>query len=204
MEQAAQSKPGVNFWLEKTPVHTLHLRQLLDYYPQARFIGIERSLEQVALSSLGRQAQARPDTPPSKLRLAQIVWHWRKYRAYLHHFAGRYPERFFLLQYESLKADPERHFKACLDYLGLEWEPQTLDERFTRNTSFTGRAAVQALDAASRRWIRLVDGLASLAPYPACALQERFARPASRRRIRYAGVSGSEHDSGDDSAAPSE
>jgi hypothetical protein len=182
LDQAAgQVKPGAQFWLEKTPVHTLYIQKLMTYYPGARFIAVERSLDGVLASALGLQAQR--GRPPSSKALFAMVYHWYKYRAYLRHFIQRQPGSFFQLKYEELAGDPELYFRRCLDFLALDWEPGVLEERFKRNTSFARQPDSKraSLSESQKRQAGFAGALVGRLPFWAFRLQESLRKPHTRQ-----------------------
>jgi len=176
-ERVAPHEGQHHYWLEKTPVHTLYLQQLISSYPDARFVGIEREIEAVVRSAthLNRHKDAAFSATP--VFLARSVLHWHKYRAYLEHFSSRYPDRFFVLKYDELQEDTANRFRAVLSFLRLEWEPDLLSGKFDRNTSFRNAQKRDTLSRDETRMIGILSGVAQLVPFRLFKLHEAF-RPA--------------------------
>ena len=183
---ASQSRPQARFWLEKTPLHTLYLDKLLAYYPDAKFIAVERLLTATANSSV-RLFQLHKKRRPSPSSLSRMVLHWYKYRAYLHHFMKLHPERFFSMQYEAVATNSELHFRSCLQFLDLEWEPAVLEERFKRNTSFQDQqpAIHSGLTRIEQFVIWLTGILANRIPYRSFRWQESRGKPRIQSTIPF-------------------
>lgn len=59
--------------------------------------------------------------------LDQIVRYFRAHTALMDHWRRTIPEAFIEVQYEALVCEPERELRRIFDYLGLEFEPQTLE-----------------------------------------------------------------------------
>lgn len=51
MDNYAEKK-GTDYWLEKTPSHSLHLNEIFRYFPDAKIIGIKRDIISVVKSSV--------------------------------------------------------------------------------------------------------------------------------------------------------
>lgn len=172
MTHAASQRPSIKYWLEKSPVHSLYLNKLISYYPSAKFIAVERTLENVALSAFGLMNEDSSFTTIPLSNLLRTVINWHKYYQYIHHYVGKYPDKFFYLHYEKLLEDPKFFFKACIDFLNLDWEVNILEQRFDRNTSFPG--ARKNLDDRSKNIINWLNKMLKLLPFGFYHMHERI------------------------------
>lgn len=175
----------LRYWLEKTPVHTLYLDQLTGYFPEARFVAVQRSLQGVLLSTLtSGHANGRESVSAPSLRVAHAVLHWHKYHSYLQHFIGKYPDRFWIGRYEDLVERPATQFRECLDFLNLGWEAAVLEQRFEPNTSFEQARPVR-LSEQSQRVATVASILARLVSYRGYRLHEHLRRPRNQEPIPF-------------------
>jgi hypothetical protein len=173
------------YWLEKTPVHTLYIEKLLRDFPQAKFIGISRSIRETVRSNLEMRFSNAP-TPPriTSGMLAKSAYHWGKYQKYLHHFQRRMPERIYLITYEDLARETAPTLASCLDFLQLRWEDAVLEQRYERNMrKIIGIETLLTETMAYRlEWLRrLVTAL----PFWVYQLQERLRKPRTREPIPF-------------------
>ncbi len=188
MRRAAQHKRNAAYWLEKTPVHTLYLSRLVQYYPKARFIAVARDVEHVVISAWHLKYPARKYTSAdAPFFLLRLLFHWLKYQCYVHHFSSRFPDRFFKLNYSNLKSDPKNHFLNCLTFLGLDWEDTVLEMRYAPNTSFSESALAKnlALPKPYLVFLRAAAWCGGCLPYDVFALHERIRAPRNKEPIPY-------------------
>lgn len=189
MQLAARQKPHCRYVLEKTPVHTLYLPELATTFTEAKFVSVTRSVEGVVASALRLEATAAGagEERAAVWQLAWLVFHWRRYQAFLDHFRRRYPHRVCHLVYEALVDDAEAEFRRCLACLGLAWDAALLQERYGRNTSFAGKTAAgkNRLRPRQKSIIQLVYLVARLVPYRAFYCREKRRRPRTREPIPF-------------------
>jgi len=114
------SQQGKVRWGEKTPSHTYHWREILHYFPNARFIHLMRDGRDVALSY--KKADAGPKTFYSAAR------RWRaELEAVAELQAAVDPSQIIDVRYEDLTADAETTLRAICDFLGETFEPAMLE-----------------------------------------------------------------------------
>jgi hypothetical protein len=63
-------REGARYWLEKTPKHAIYFETLLERFPTARFVIIERGFEATIASQLAKYA--RPGSGPLRRRLEKV------------------------------------------------------------------------------------------------------------------------------------
>jgi hypothetical protein len=98
---------------EKTPDHLHHVPDLLEAMPDARVLCIERDGRDVALSLV--QAEFTHDW------LRVHCHRWLDAIADARTWAGLYPERFRLVAFDELVAEPDRTLAALGEFLGVDW-----------------------------------------------------------------------------------
>ncbi len=100
---------------EKTPEHTGHLPRIRKLFPDARIIVLERDGRDVA-ASLSHMPWMSHD-----LYVNFTVW------LYYHHVVRAARNRglagLYFVRYEDIVANPEKEFRALLDFLELPYEP---------------------------------------------------------------------------------
>jgi len=150
--------PRPRAWVEKTPGNELRVRELLAWYPRARFLHVVRDpLENLAsLKELFRQRG----------------WRWKAWSAATHAWrlaralaagarAARSlgPSRWVVVRYEELAADPRAGMKRVADVLDLGWDeclvvPTVNGEPSQPNSMYRERLGVRGavLPAVAGRW----------------------------------------------------
>ncbi len=174
---AALSSEPIRYWLEKSPIHTLYLRELISYYPDALFVGIERELLDVVRSTKKwQQKRSGVDKLPATF-LPQAVFHWGRSRSFLRHYSRQYPERFHLLSYKAVEREPIAGFGEVFAFLNLEWEATVLEDRYGVNTAFTNSRREDALSTGEEMAVRIFEGGARLMPFTLYKYVESKQRP---------------------------
>ena len=178
---------GRGYWLEKTPTHTLHAEQLLQDYPQAKFIGITREFAAVFQSqwSLYLQHQQLPSvSQPGWRAIASRAYYWAKYLAYLKSFAARHGDHVYVIEYESLVQNQTAVLGACLDFLGLSWDDRLLEQKYRRNASGTSKNHYEMSPEVEQR-IHFVGNVMRRLPAGLFQLQERLRRPRTQDPVPF-------------------
>lgn len=160
---------------EKTPDHLYGLDTLARWFPEARFIHTFRDPRAVYASRLVRSGEGRrgmkarlPAIPPRLLDpvLAPIevvetsrVWldAARLHRRHTESLGDRYR----LVQFEHLVADPETSLRSICEFIGIPFEPTLLEDTVVVGSSFADeRHAAQGFDRRSvDRWRKHVNPL---------------------------------------------
>lgn len=125
MDLAAQRR-GCSHWLEKTPTHTLLLGYLIKAYPDAHFVAVERSSQDVV-----RSYMFNSDDPYS-------MWGWATrammvvvFQKVIH----RYRSSVMKIRYEDLRDSPEETLRSLYGYLDLRIPDQS-GSKWPANSSF--------------------------------------------------------------------
>jgi hypothetical protein len=166
MEQAA-SRRDCSHWLEKTPAHTVFLRELLTHFPEARFIAVQRDRLDAARSNVHRKGN------PARMRLWVRAAIWGEvYRKILH--ANR--DRLLLLDYEDLQADFTGEVRRLYAHAGLA------SERVHASTWAPDSSFAAEPPRVARRFVVIVRLVAWLFRALPAAWCERGAQAWMRRR----------------------
>ena len=100
-------------WAEKTPYYILHMRTILEIYPDAQFIHIIRDGRDAALSMLARKHDLKI------YNTYQAAWLWKKYVDTGQRTGSTLPPNtYFELRYEDLLQNPEKELRAVCKFLG--------------------------------------------------------------------------------------
>jgi hypothetical protein len=137
LDRAARHR-NAQGWVEKTPDHVFRIPLLQHVAPKARFVHVIRRAEGV-LPSLRKASETAGWANRKSWTECAIHWLWAL------HLSNRYATRHehYLLSYEQLVADPQRQMHALLQWLGLPWHNNLLDD-------YTAQA--QRLVAAGETW----------------------------------------------------
>ncbi len=188
----AARRTGARFLLEKTPVHTLYAATLARAFPDSFFVTITRAPADVVASALKLRAnKGQLLMPEASLRsIAALVFHRRRYQAYIDRFSRLYPNRFLNLEYESLRADPQGEFRRCLNFIDLPWDDRVLQSTYRPNSSFQNASTEnrQASETLSRRqlqWVAFSATIARRVPYQIFNLWETLRPPRNQEPIPF-------------------
>jgi hypothetical protein len=135
MDEMARRRGGIDFWIEKSPSHTLLAEDLAAAFPDARFVGIVRPSQEVILSQLWVSKREPPPPYPARfIKLLRLSRNASLYRRWLMRFC-RGHDSCVLTTYAALAADPVGETQRICEFLGLEFAPTMLELPWRRNTS---------------------------------------------------------------------
>lgn len=148
MDKAAIQR-GCSHWLEKTPAHTVFLRDLIRAYPCARFVAVQRDPVDAVRSNVYRSAN------PHQLRrwVQSAIW-GEVYRKIL----SLHREDLLLIRYEDLQADFSRETSRLYDHIGLDagevressWARDSTFSREVPNVPLRFRIVIQLIEMVFR------------------------------------------------------
>jgi omega-hydroxy-beta-dihydromenaquinone-9 sulfotransferase len=136
---------------EKTPEHLSDVPTLDAWFPGARFIHTFRDPRAIYTSQLRRVREGRwglkarmrrvpaalvdPVLAPIEALLTTAAW---LRAARLHRrYQRRLGERYLLVRYEDLVADPERELRRVCDFVGVSFDPSMIAEIDVVGSSFS-------------------------------------------------------------------
>jgi len=127
------------FWLEKTPAHSLYFRELSEIFPTAKFIIVKRNI----IDSVKSDVRLRyfNEDMQRKMKLSKIffiiflVFRYHLYYSTMHYHQKK--ENCLFIQYENLKKNRLEETKKICDFIGIDFEPQLLEDEYKPNTRFT-------------------------------------------------------------------
>lgn len=166
-------KQGADFWLEKTPSHTFHLKEISQWYPDAKFIIIKRDVvEQIKSFIKMNEIISRVKTKdmPFLIKKAALVDRIFSYYAHVKHlenFIAKHPDKVLIIEYDDLINSTEHVVRKLCNFVGLDFEQGLLKKGYAPNTSFRptdNRDTV--LSIAEIKSILILSPLMMLVPYP--------------------------------------
>lgn len=156
---AFASRAGKLVPCEQTPRNIYYARELLEWYPQARFVHVLRDPRGVMASQKFRWRRRSLMADPSQMSRTQQLRTWINYHPYtvarLWNAATRLAlqlenhPRFFLLRFEDLVRDPPSYVRRVCDFLQIEYEPRMLDIEHLNSSHVSAAHSRRGLDPAS-------------------------------------------------------
>lgn len=120
----AADKRQSTYFVDKTPLYHLIVDEIFATFPNARFLFLFRNPLSVVASCVELFDHGRWEVARYHMALFQSF-------ADLVPAAERYANRSIVLRFEDLVGGDETQWQSIVDYLGLAWEPQML-EQFAR------------------------------------------------------------------------
>lgn len=109
-------------WVLKSPVHSFFVNQILDVYPSARFITIERDVAHTAASTaalLGAMSSPYLNPLSAKAYGRAALLRLKSISETLARSRSAFADRFFTLNYNELIGEPLRSIQEVCEYFGL-------------------------------------------------------------------------------------
>ena len=130
-------KESSKYWLEKTPYHSLYVKELSDYYPDAIFISIERDVVDKIKSHLKQHEKS--SKLDSKLKgIIKGIISYRIVKVYLDEL-DKLPNKSVRLTFEELKNNKENTIQNLFRNLELNYYKELLEDKYRPNTSFSSK-----------------------------------------------------------------
>lgn len=178
---------GCNFWVEKTPAHTLWVDKIAQFYPDAKFVAIKRDPDAVVASSLKRRYHN--NTRSRKFRIAQIVLDWAYYEKFIDRFARQSSDRIIRISYKDLSSNTGSELIRICEFLGIQYTPNMNDHAFAPNASFASEEdRDKELSSGEKRFVGQIASLTKLLPMPALN-QVELLQKRLRGRVSIPGIS---------------
>jgi len=114
------SRDNVRYFLDKTPRYHTHCETIVEMFPGAKFIVLQRHPLAVVASMLNTFADGKWYLYGNRLDLYDGL-------AALDHAMERFGERLLPVRYESLVEDPAGTMRQVSNYLELEWDEGSWD-----------------------------------------------------------------------------
>jgi hypothetical protein len=150
VNQRAQAN-GKEYWGDKTPELLFYIPQLLQVFPDAKFLHIVRDARSNAFSLNKRQYK--------DMRLAAQYWKEINGKGLvMQHILGR--DQYRMFNYEEVVQRPEENFRAICEFLGIEFEQGMLDLAQNEATQKENAYVAGTIDASKiHKWKeRMTEG----------------------------------------------
>lgn len=156
-------KSNAKYWIEKTPSHTLCADSIATYYPDGRFIIIERKTDDVLASRLNKLAIAASKKGNNHDKNRR--WFWilsglmvcQLYKNTLLNLTKKYPDRTFSLTYENLTKRTEYVMRKVCEFLEIKFEPNILKSNYPPNSSFINDPENERKNAFTRKEKQFIE-----------------------------------------------
>ena len=158
-------KENVNFWLEKTPAHTLHLNRIAFLFPNAIFIAIKRNIMDTVKSNI-KLMQRTKTLYSKKIAILKEVLRYHLFYSEIEYFKSQNNKRIQIVHYEDIKKHPHKVVMNLCKFIGIPFEPQMLNVKYKPNTSFKDhKEREQILSLYEKRFIETLDLSFSIIPH---------------------------------------
>ncbi len=147
-------------WIQKT--NSLFTEKLLQAYPQAKFVLIQRGFEDNYRSSQANIHSNLKEIGSVSSVFSSVFGHYYANR-YESSFAG-HPQILFV-RFEDLKSRKEETLQKVYAFLDLSFDPSCLEDRFRKNTSFTRQKETPAIPGKEKVLIAIGRLLGTSLPF---------------------------------------
>ena len=128
-----------DFWLEKTPKHTIYFREIANDFPDCRFVAIQREFVSAIKSNLMKY----PRKNVSRMRqVAEKVFRYESDRKALHCLKREHPSRVVVISYEDLVSRYDETVNKIIDDVGLG--KQSLVSKYAGDSSYGNNSPTPA------------------------------------------------------------
>ncbi|NNE44847.1 MAG: sulfotransferase [Gemmatimonadetes bacterium] len=150
--RAGADHHGADVAGDSSPQDVLYIDQILEWYPQARIIGLVRD-PRGFLSSYKNYHRRGVATYRERYNPLTNSMLWRSYMRALQAGARKHPDSVAVIRYEDLVDDPPTHLKRLCAHIGVPFDGEMLNVSAS-NTSFGNEETeVRGIVASSRdRW----------------------------------------------------
>jgi LPS sulfotransferase NodH len=141
LQPMAESLKAGEIFVEKTPDHSLYMPEILELLPESRFIHVLRDPRDVASSMIAASKTWASGWAPKTGRQAARWW-MKRVLAVREASKKLNSKQFMEIKYENMRASPNESMSKLLDFLGLSWGKDDIDNAIRKNdpssTSETG------------------------------------------------------------------
>lgn len=139
-----RKKPGATRWFDKTPQNVYGAVLAATSMPRSRFVHIVRDpLNVVSSLRIGRIVKVE--------NLVGACNYWNEATQIVSGLKRAYPARVYELRYEDFVADPQKHLRLLLDFIGEDFQPHWFARLNTREVDHTGEGVLDAKELATVR-----------------------------------------------------
>lgn len=145
---------GAEIWGDSSPQDVLYLEQILEWFPEARIVGVVRD-PRGFLASYKNYWRRQVKSYRERYNPVSMSILWRSYmRALLAAKRGPLGDAIHVVRYEDLVVEPERHVRDLCAHTGVEFDAAMMQVD-RANTSFGGEEAKGIFASSRDRWSTL-------------------------------------------------
>lgn len=111
-------KKNIQILGDKNPINSIFIKELLEVFPDAKFIHLVRDYRDCILSN--RKLFKRQNI----YALSQL---WKIYNSWISVYSNKYPKKFLLVRYEDFIDNPEKCMTEICEFIGLTFESRMLN-----------------------------------------------------------------------------
>jgi hypothetical protein len=145
---------------EKTPAHIRYVPTLMEWFPNGKIIHMLRDPRAIFVSELRRRKSLAITIPYKHLKRVDFLFElfivlqttlaWFESILRYHKYRELYPNNYYLLRFEDLVNDPEKHIRRVCDFLEVDFQKKMLDQVVVSRGFRLGQAGFDA--QAATRW----------------------------------------------------
>jgi len=150
---------------EKTPIHFRYVPTLMEWFPDGKVIHMLRDPRAVFASELRTRQQEAVTTPFKQLKRVDLLFKlyivlqttvtWFENIIRCSGYKKRYRDNYYLLRFEDLVNDPEKHIRKLCDSLGVDFQDKMLEQAVVSKGFKLGQAGFDT--EAATRWKKMID-----------------------------------------------
>lgn len=173
-------KQGVCYWLDKTNEYTPIVHEIAQMYPDAKFIGIIRNIEDVVPSTFGRYGINKKK---KKYEIVKNVFSWTWFNKAMVDFS-KTSNRIHIVRYEDLKRDMQTVMMGICSFLSVDFDEGMLRQAYSSNTTFRqGRPEKkEVLSSGEKKLVRWTTQASSRLPLTVLRWRTFYNRSFRRRK----------------------
>lgn len=126
---------SVDYWLEKSPKHTLAIDHIAEYYQDGVFVAVRRSLLGFLSSIILRQSEGDRGKFARFPFIFRTVIRWIYYNKLITNYEKKNPGRIFVITYEETINNLEKTMQQICNHIGIPFEHVMTYESYKPNTS---------------------------------------------------------------------
>jgi hypothetical protein len=138
------SKDGKSRWCEKTPAYAIHIKELCQLFPDAKFIHLIRDGRDCARSLHRRYGY----------NAVAMIYRWKKIVGEARRQGAQTGDRYLEIRYEEMTEHPERIMKQICSHLEIPFSSVICESSRIRN--FTGNKSSKIIKN-SKKWREYFD-----------------------------------------------
>ena len=162
------SKSESEFWLEKSPIHSLYLDLIYKSYPDLKIISIKRDCFSVVKSHLGLQIKYDENRlNNSSYRLSSIknaIKNYYHINKAIRKFANENKNNILQIRYEELIKDYDETITKILSFLSIK-QKKKLNSNYKKNTSFGDKLKYKFFSFFENLYFNFYNIFYSIMPY---------------------------------------